>query len=104
MANSSFALGMVASIADKLKAMKTERDAVITAPGVISWSSRHQSLMRTPEARFEAADGAPRKRGWCRRRLTKPAGPRARRWRSISGLELHQRDGTSCLWGSELIR
>ncbi len=33
MANSSFALGMVASIADKLKAMKTERDAVNNSTG-----------------------------------------------------------------------
>ena len=33
MANSSFMLGMVASIADKLTAMKQERDAVITGTG-----------------------------------------------------------------------
>src|SRR5260370_33798696 len=33
MANSSFALGMVACIADKLKAMKTERDAVNNGTG-----------------------------------------------------------------------
>ena len=32
-ANSSFMLGMVASIADKLTAMKLERDAVITGTG-----------------------------------------------------------------------
>ena len=45
MANSSFALGMVASIADKLKAMKRARDVVNTAPGAISWSSRRRSSM-----------------------------------------------------------
>ena len=33
MANSSFALGMVASIADKLTAMKRERDAVNNGTG-----------------------------------------------------------------------
>jgi len=33
MANSSFTLGMVASIADKLKALKTERDAVTNGTG-----------------------------------------------------------------------
>ena len=33
MANSSFTLGMVASIADKLTAMKTERDAVNNGTG-----------------------------------------------------------------------
>ena len=33
MANSSFMLGMVASIADKLTAMKQERDAVINGTG-----------------------------------------------------------------------
>src|SRR5580704_18953084 len=49
-ANSSFTLGMVASIANNLKAMKRERDVVNNGIG---------RRCRTREARFEAADGAP---------------------------------------------
>ena len=45
LANASFALGMVASIADKLTAMKADRDKVNHAPGASSLSSRPRSSM-----------------------------------------------------------
>ena len=61
MANSSFTLGMVASIADKLTAMKAERDAVNNGTGrdlvVLKASVVDAEL---GEARSEAADGPPR--------------------------------------------
>ena len=61
MANSSFTLGMVVSIADKLTAMKGERDAVNNGARrdlvVLKASVVDAELEKLD---FEAADGAPR--------------------------------------------
>ena len=94
LANSSFTLGMVASIADKLTAMKQERDAVKNGTGrdlvVLKASVVDAELARLD---LKLRTVARRYADTCRRQPTKPAKPRARHWQSIpkfAGLELHQ--------------
>jgi hypothetical protein len=92
-ANSSFMLGMVASIADKLTAMKQERDAVINGTGrdlVVLKASVVDAGLEKLDLKLRTCNA---QREWCRRRPTKSARPRARHWQSIrelAGLELNR--------------
>src|SRR6185437_8821097 len=89
-ANSSFTLGMVASIADKLTTMKRERDAVNNGTGrdlVVLKASVVDAELKKLDLKLRTCAA---QREWCRRRPMKPVGRRACRWRSIpefAGLE-----------------
>ena len=84
----------VASIADKLKAIKRERDAVNYGTGrdlvVLKASVVDAELEKLD---LKAARRCAARRGWWCQRPMKPAGSRARLWRSIPefvGLEVHR--------------
>ena len=84
---------MVASIADKLTAMKQERDAVINGTGrdlVVLKASVADAELEKLDLKLRTVRRATR---MVRRRPTKSARPRARRWQSIpelAGLELNR--------------
>ena len=64
LANSSFTLGMVASIADKLTAMKTERDAVSIGTGrdlVVLMASVVDAEFEKLDLKLRKVQGAPRR-------------------------------------------
>jgi hypothetical protein len=73
MANASFALGMVASIADKLMAIKAARDAVNNGTG------RGLVVLKGSASDCGRSTG---RAGWYRRPPTMPAAWPAHRWRS----------------------
>ena len=90
MANASFALGMVASIADKLMAMKAGRDKVNNERARPRRLKAAVVDRRTRETRSEAADGGPRRPDGVADWPTTPAGLPARR--SPSTLRFERRD------------
>ena len=84
MANASFALGMVASIADKLMAMKAERDQVKNSTGrglVVLKAAVVDTELE--QARPEAPTRSTAPAAWCRPTPTTPARPPVHRCPSI---------------------